>query len=938
MTQSNLLELAQQGDPQAIAALMNQSLQPKGMTAIVERMGDCLSVLLEADQVPNRQTLTAFVHRGISNLGIESIRSVKVLGQQTGTNLPVWTQDLTLEPPTTAAEAIDAVDLSPPVDSMVDLSPTDDEELEALWIAPSEEQSQDSLADLLAEESTDDLQSLFDDQPEELEAGTGSDNPLEDLRSMFGEQSETDFPPLEESSFNGADLNSEAKPRSLQDLFGEDPDTEDPLSQLDGMFNEPTFTESNLGLGNDLDSELDDDLSDDLGLESSDSDSLADLFGDRPSQENLGMFEEIPPDEEEFQDLFGETNSGISSEEETFEGLLEQPSPEAIAPETWMLLNKELPSHPTEDSEADNSLMDLLSEDPSGVSSVVSEEQSVDDPSGGTATDPLLGFSDEEELILDLSFMEESSPAETLLGDLDEEDSLLDFLDQQESEQSEDPLSKRFAGADAEPSEPLSEPLLFNELDDEDDLGTLDNLEAIDEPLLFDNLSDEPISFDRVESLSDEPLLFDEPDQELGTLDNLEAIDEPLLFDDLSDEPLSFDRVESSVDEALLFDEPLILDEPLDQPMSFDNLEWIDETPSFSEPEPSLTDISSQGKSFQEQQALADFFADDPLADFLSLPVQPPGEEFLEGGLSEPMAAATAQGYFNSPEPSLAFQPDRANSVPSFQSELENDQDFLNQTFQSPQPNDLFSERMDSLEADFPQDFQVDSLDQPDRDFLGNDDMPPADNWDGALENPLPDVDLNQAHPTSSLESLTDDSDLPNLPTEALFGEPSGDRHPEAESNILHETHDRWDLDADDEPTAIEYPLSSTVGAFRGGLAGADLLEDLTISLPNLPEEVYEQQVAYPSLNDPTQAPPQPKSSPWIFPLVLFGLTGWILALIGLSYFLKDRDPTQAPIVQPSTGTPAPTVPPAPASPSSALPSSEDSAALPKNLDWMAVD
>jgi TIR domain len=92
-----LLHLAQQGDAQAIAALMNQTLQPRGMTATVERTGDTISVVLEAEQIPNRQTLTAFVYRGINELKVESIRSITVKGQQTGNNLPVWTEDTTLE-------------------------------------------------------------------------------------------------------------------------------------------------------------------------------------------------------------------------------------------------------------------------------------------------------------------------------------------------------------------------------------------------------------------------------------------------------------------------------------------------------------------------------------------------------------------------------------------------------------------------------------------------------------------------------------------------------------------------------------------------------------------------------------------------------------------------------------------------------------------------
>jgi TIR domain len=94
---SGLLHLAQQGDAQAIADLMNQTLRPRGMTATVERTGGTLSVVLESEQIPNRLTLTAFVYRGISNLEVKSIRSITVKGQQTGSNLPVWTEDMTLE-------------------------------------------------------------------------------------------------------------------------------------------------------------------------------------------------------------------------------------------------------------------------------------------------------------------------------------------------------------------------------------------------------------------------------------------------------------------------------------------------------------------------------------------------------------------------------------------------------------------------------------------------------------------------------------------------------------------------------------------------------------------------------------------------------------------------------------------------------------------------
>ncbi|MFM7423754.1 MAG: hypothetical protein ACKO7W_01920 [Elainella sp.] len=94
MTDSNILEMAKLGDPQAIEFLMNQSLQSRGMQAKVDRQGDCLEVTLEAERVPNRQALTAFVQKGISNLGAPSIRLIRIVGQQVGASYPAWMQEL----------------------------------------------------------------------------------------------------------------------------------------------------------------------------------------------------------------------------------------------------------------------------------------------------------------------------------------------------------------------------------------------------------------------------------------------------------------------------------------------------------------------------------------------------------------------------------------------------------------------------------------------------------------------------------------------------------------------------------------------------------------------------------------------------------------------------------------------------------------------------
>ena len=93
MIQPNTVELAKQGDTEAIASLMNRHLQPKGITATVTLKDACLQVMLESLQVPNQQALVTFVHKGITSLGAESIEKVKVYWQQTGKVFPAWSEE-----------------------------------------------------------------------------------------------------------------------------------------------------------------------------------------------------------------------------------------------------------------------------------------------------------------------------------------------------------------------------------------------------------------------------------------------------------------------------------------------------------------------------------------------------------------------------------------------------------------------------------------------------------------------------------------------------------------------------------------------------------------------------------------------------------------------------------------------------------------------------
>ncbi len=148
MTSSEAIKLARAGNPKAIAALMNHSLQPKGITVKTSLNGECLSVLLEAAQVPNQKEMVGWLKKGMINLGAPSIHTVKLYGRQTGAKYPVWKREF---------ELILPIHSSVPVVSLPTASNTDSIDISASPETPTAE------SDRINEDSTEaeDTPSLF---------------------------------------------------------------------------------------------------------------------------------------------------------------------------------------------------------------------------------------------------------------------------------------------------------------------------------------------------------------------------------------------------------------------------------------------------------------------------------------------------------------------------------------------------------------------------------------------------------------------------------------------------------------------------------------------------------------------------------------------------------------------------------------------------------
>ncbi|MFM7450378.1 MAG: type IV pilin-like G/H family protein [Leptolyngbyaceae cyanobacterium] len=98
MVQSSFVERAKQGDPTAIAYLINLTLQPRGVTAKIYLNDRCLYLVFSADRLLNRTTLINFLQHGFAVLETRDIERVKVYAQKTGEPLPAWSEEICLQP------------------------------------------------------------------------------------------------------------------------------------------------------------------------------------------------------------------------------------------------------------------------------------------------------------------------------------------------------------------------------------------------------------------------------------------------------------------------------------------------------------------------------------------------------------------------------------------------------------------------------------------------------------------------------------------------------------------------------------------------------------------------------------------------------------------------------------------------------------------------
>ncbi|HEY9672712.1 MAG TPA: hypothetical protein V6D11_14805, partial [Waterburya sp.] len=96
MSQPTLEKLAQRGDADAIATLLNRSLKPNGTSAKAAIKNDGLHIVVEAAQTPTKQESIDIIREVITHLQLETVDTVTVYGRQMEDDIPDWHQKFLL--------------------------------------------------------------------------------------------------------------------------------------------------------------------------------------------------------------------------------------------------------------------------------------------------------------------------------------------------------------------------------------------------------------------------------------------------------------------------------------------------------------------------------------------------------------------------------------------------------------------------------------------------------------------------------------------------------------------------------------------------------------------------------------------------------------------------------------------------------------------------
>ncbi|OLP20259.1 hypothetical protein BST81_00500 [Leptolyngbya sp. 'hensonii'] len=125
MSLEEVLERANQGDPQAIASVISESTLAHGVIVRVARQGEALYVLLESGQPPDQNLMVALVSQGLLRLHTFSVQAVRIYWRRLGEKVADWNREVKQEELAHYAATVEAEPLGERVDDAEFLLMTD---------------------------------------------------------------------------------------------------------------------------------------------------------------------------------------------------------------------------------------------------------------------------------------------------------------------------------------------------------------------------------------------------------------------------------------------------------------------------------------------------------------------------------------------------------------------------------------------------------------------------------------------------------------------------------------------------------------------------------------------------------------------------------------------------------------------------------------------
>lgn len=97
MVRSEIFSRARQGNADALAALMNHSLQAKQITVNVSVQEQSMVAIATGQTAPDQSFMVNFICRGLRKLEADSIRKVTIVGYLNGGTIPLWRETIHLD-------------------------------------------------------------------------------------------------------------------------------------------------------------------------------------------------------------------------------------------------------------------------------------------------------------------------------------------------------------------------------------------------------------------------------------------------------------------------------------------------------------------------------------------------------------------------------------------------------------------------------------------------------------------------------------------------------------------------------------------------------------------------------------------------------------------------------------------------------------------------